>query len=166
MGVVESECGRTWSEAPDPVTKIRRVDPSGRVVLPRPVASVDSVNYLELDGTTGASASGWQFDGIDSIFLPPYHLVLNATYWVDKDQSETVQVTWTPAASTTPAAVAAVALALAARIQGNPAGASSLSIDDYSQGFTAGAGVGLLPSEKSILAKYRSRGIVSQGVQI
>ena len=161
-GVIEAECGRTWSADPDPVTQIRRVDTSGRVVLPRPVESIDAVYALNLDGTTGSALAGWQFDGIDSLFLVPFDLILNGP--ADDYRGGTVSVTWTPAAQSVPAAVAAVALAVAARVQGNPAGASSLSIDDYSQGFSGGAGVTLLPSEKATLARFKSRGIASQGV--
>ena len=67
-GIIEAECGRTWDPDPDPVTQIRRVDSSDRVVLPRPVASVDSVYVMNLDGTASTQVlSGWQFDGIDTI---------------------------------------------------------------------------------------------------
>ena len=166
-GIVEAECGRTWSSDPDPITKIRRVDSSGRVVLPRPVATVDTIRNLDPDGTVGTAVAGWQFDGIDSVRLLPYELILNGPQWLsDSPTADTVEVTWTPAAQALPAPVAAVALALAVRIQGNPAGASSLSIDDYSQGFSGGAGIALLPSEKATLARYRSRGLASQSVAL
>ncbi len=165
-GIVESECGRTWSDDPESITQTRRVDPSGRVVLPRPVATVDAVYTLELDGTPSAQAlSGWRFDGIDSVWLTPFNLLLNSPEsMLDGDRGDTVQITWTPAAATVPAAVTAVAIAVAARMQANPAGASSLSIDDYSQGFSGGNAGPLLPSERAILARYRSRAISSQGV--
>ena len=166
-GIVETECGRTWSADPDPVTQIRRVDPDGRVVLPRPVASVDAIYTLDLDGTPSVAAlSGWQFDGIDSIWLTPFNLILNSPQWLldDDTRADTVQVTWTPAAADVPAAVTAVAIAVAARMQANPAGASSLSIDDYSQGFSGGTGGLLLPSERATLARFRSRALSSQGV--
>lgn len=167
-GIVETECGRTWSADPDPITRIRRVDESGRVVLPRPVSTVDSVRTIDLDGTPSvAELSGWQFDGIDSVWLTPFNLLLNSPEWMfDDTRGDTVQVTWTPAAASVPAAVAAVALAVAVRIQGNPAGASSLSIDDYSQGFSGGAGMALLPSEKATLGRFRARGLTSQGVSL
>ncbi len=167
-GIVEAECGRTWSADPDPITKVRRVDSSGRVVLPRPVATVGTIRSLDSDGTPSTALAGWQFDGIDSVRLLPPGLVLNGPSYLDPDgpTADTVEVTWTPAAQALPAPVAAVALALAVRIQGNPAGASSLSIDDYSQGFSGGAGIALLPSEKSTLARYRSRGLTSQSVTL
>lgn len=165
-GIVEAECGRTWSADPDPITKIRRVTSSGRVILPRPVATVDAIHTIDLDGTPSAAAlSGWQFDGIDTIWLTPFNLILNAPEWLlDDEREDTVQVTWTPAASAVPAVVVGIALAVAIRVQGNPAGASSLSIDDYSQGFSGGAGIALLPSEKATLARFRTRGLSSQGV--
>lgn len=165
-GIITTETGRTWSDDPDPVVKIRRVGESGRVVLPRPVASVDEVRTIDLDGTPAASVlSGWRFDGIDSVWLTPFHLMLNGpAWWDDHDANDTVQVTWTPAAQSVPAAVTGIALAVAARVQGNPVGASSVSIDDYSQGFSGGAGISLLPSERATLARFRSRGISSQAV--
>jgi len=165
-GIIEAECGRTWDADPDPVTAVRRVDDAGRVVLPRPVASVDAVYVMNIDGTASTQAlAGWQFDGINSIWLTPTHLLLNAPeWWNDDTRSDTVQVTWTPAAASVPAAVTGVAIAVAARMKANPAGASSLSIDDYSQGFTGTSGGMLLPSERAVLARYRNRAITSQGV--
>ncbi len=164
-GIIEAEVGRTWNADPDPITKVRRVDPAGRVLLPRPVASVDEVRTLDLDGTPSVTAlAGWQFDGIDTVYLVPNRLVLNYPAALEEDsRSDTVEVTWTPAAADVPAAVRAVALALAARMIQNPAGASSVSIDDYSQGFSAGS-ADLLPSERARLARFKRRGIASQGV--
>ncbi len=162
-GVIEAEVGRTWSADPDPISKIRRVDPAGRVVLPRPIETVDAVRAVDLDGLPSTALAGWQFDGIGTVHLLADYLVLNLPESDEGSRSDTVEVTWTPAAADTPAAVKAVALALAARMTQNPTGASSISIDDYSQGFTAGS-ADLLPSERTRLARYKRRAIASQGV--
>ena len=166
-GIIEAECGRAWDSDPDPITSVRRVDSSNRVVLPRPVASVDAIYIMNIDGTASTQAlAGWQYDGIDTVWLVPTSLQLNAPEWrADDDfRGDTVQVTWTPAASTVPAAVTGVAIAIAARMKANPAGASSLSIDDYSQGFTGTSGGMLLPSERAVLARYKARAVSSQSV--
>ena len=162
VGIVEAECGRTWSTDPDPVTSIRKVDSDGRVTLPRPVASVDTVRVIDLTGQPGATVAGWQFDGIATIRLAPAYQILNLPADYADGYGDTIQVTYTPAAKPAPAAVKAVALALAGRIHANPSGASSLSIDDYRQGWTGGGGVALLPAERAVLARYRARGLSSQ----
>lgn len=159
VGLVESECGRTWPADPDPITKVRHVGDDGRVVLPRPVTSVDSVVWVDGDGDPTTVAATFSFDGLDTIHVLTAPIVLNATY---ADDSATVAVTWTPAAATVPAAVKAVALAVATRIQSNPSGAQDVAIDDYRQGWSGGGGVALLPSERASLARYGRKAIRAQ----
>lgn len=123
----------------------------------RPITAITSV---VVNGQSLAANvwGGYAWDGYSSEFTVALIPILVST--LVRPWPRAV-VTYTHGYATPPDDLKAVCLSVAARIYDNPRGVRMESIDDYS--YTRGgnddtmAGVGLLPTERMILAQYRRR---------
>jgi hypothetical protein len=125
------------------------------VYLPqRPVTAVTSVS---VSGTTYTLGTGYAWNGFSQ-----WVLLADKTFTTAQFSDDPVAViTYTAGYATVPDPIKIVALSVAARLYDNPRGIRQESIDDYS--FTRGgnddtmAGVGMLSTERLLLAPYKMR---------
>lgn len=132
----------------------------GKVQLPyRPVTAIDTVKTITADGTAGTAISAWSFDGIHTIRLNDYTVVINAAV----AECDTVEVTWTHGFTAVPEDVRwSVAQMVARTISSpTPAGVTGETIGAYSysiNGAVAFGGAMVMSSEEVAVARrYRPR---------
>lgn len=155
---IDNYCRQSFEQATS--SQILRLF-DNRVRLPRrPVSDVDTVKYVNLDGTVGAALTGWSFDGIDTVDMVEDRQQLNLPEWWRDEHDRTVEVTYTHGFGTVPDDIKAVCARLAHRAYSNPQGLQSETIGQYSYSIATpqggiNFGVHMDRSDRDVLDRYR-----------
>lgn len=133
----------------------------GRISLPqRPAQNPSAISAILLQ-SVALVTGGWQFDGIDCVYIGAPTWAINGP--TIPCEFHTAQVTYSHGYSVIPGDVVAVVCQMVLRVLQSPAatpGLRSEQIDDYQYalggGLTSGT-IALVPEEKVTLNRYRRR---------
>lgn len=157
QGLVRAYCRQEITTAVYTDAKLRIDVADWSYVVRFPQFPVTAVSSVAVNGVTYVNGTDYAWDGIS----PRIRLRKIDEAAASFEDFPVATVTYTAGYPTTPPAVKAVALAVAARQYDNPQGLRQVSVDDYSE-TRAGAdddlaGTSLLAAEKRILDVYKRR---------